>query len=167
MYYLGGGRKYAAMLKTDGIEDTDIGGGNALNTAACWAYKYLSARDFIFLGMSFCYYDDYYFDGRTTEHVCQFDEKIQKIKAIDMYGEMVQVTPSQLMFKTWLENYVRCAKDAHFINSTEDGILGVVPEVLSFDGTDGTYTLKYLPWISIIPFNVAVDSYRRLFMEAK
>ena len=163
MYYLGGGRKYSAMLETD----TDIGGGNALNTAACWAYKYLNARDFIFIGMSFCYYDDYYFDGRTTEHVCKFDEKSKNIKAIDMYGKMVQVTPSQLMFKTWLENFVAQAKDAHFINATEDGILGVVPEILSFDGTDGTYTLKYLPWISIIPFNMAVDSYRRLFMEAK
>jgi hypothetical protein len=77
------------------------------------------------------------------------------------------VTPSQLMYKTWLENFVRYAKDAHFVNATEDGILGVVPEILSFDGTDGTYTIKYLPWISIIPFNMAIESYRRLFQEAK
>ena len=166
IYYLGGGKKYAELLELDGIKDIDIGGGNALNTAVCWAYKYLSSADFIFIGTSFCYYDQYYFDNRTTDYLCQFDPKDVKVKAIDIYGSAVNVTPSQLMYKTWLESFVRYAKDAHFINSTEDGILGVMPEIVSIEGENVSYTIKYLPWLHIIPFDLAIKSYRQLFMEA-
>jgi hypothetical protein len=166
-YHLGGGRKYSELLKSDGITDEDIGGGNAISTACAWAYKYLSSGDFVLIGTSFCYYEDYYFDKRTTEHVCKFEDE-KSVRAVDIYGTAVNVTPSQLMYKTWLENFIKQLKPyANFINATEDGILGVVPNILSVDGEDVKYSLVYLPWINIIPFDMAVKSYRQLFMEAK
>jgi hypothetical protein len=165
-YHLGGGRKYAALLKETGIEDEDIGGGNAINTACAWAFRYLSSGDFILIGTSFCYYEDYYFDKRTTEFICKFDDE-NKIKAVDIYGAVVNVTPSQLMYKTWMENFIKYMKICRFTNSTEDGILGVMPKILSVEGENIQYSIVYLPWISIIPFDLVVDKYRQLFSEVK
>jgi hypothetical protein len=164
-YHLGGGRKYAALLKETGIEDEDIGGGNAINTACAWAFKYLSVADFILTGTSFCYYDDYYFDKRTTEHVCKFDDNQQKIKAVDIYGGIVNVTPSQLMYKTWLENFIKYMKNCKFTNATEDGILGVMPKIISVEGENIQYSLVYLPWINILPLENVVGRYREIFTK--
>jgi hypothetical protein len=166
-YHLGGGRKYAELLKSDGITDEDIGGGNAISTACAWAYKYLSSGDFILVGTSFCYYEDYYFDKRTTEHVCQFSEDQNKIKAVDIYGAIVNVTPSNLMYKTWMENFIKYMKPCRFTNATEDGILGVVPKILSVDGDNIQYSIVYLPWINILPFKNVVERYRQLFEKIK
>jgi hypothetical protein len=163
LYYLGGGRKYKSILEQDGIKEIEIGGGNSISTALCWAYKYLKASDFIFTGVSFCYYDDYYFDKRSTEYVCQFNERDKKIKAVDIYGNLVNVTPSQLSYKTWLESFMRYVKDVNYINATEDGILGVVPKILSVEGENVQYTIQYLPWINIIPFAMSVKAYNQKF----
>ena len=167
LYHLGGGRKYATLIKEDGILDEDIGGGNAVSTACAWAFKYLSAGDFILTGTSFCSYDQYYFDGRTTEYLCDFNTE-DNIKAVDIYGKLVKVSPSQLMYKTWLENFIKeLSPKAHFVNATEDGILGVVPKIINMDGENGQYSLVYLPWISIIPLKMAVNKYRQLFKETQ
>jgi hypothetical protein len=92
---------------------------------------------------------------------------MMNIKAVDIYGEIVNVTPAQLSYKTWLENFIRHAPGGTFTNCTEDGILGVVPEILSLDGEDGTYTIRYLPWINIIPFADTVKAYNEKFKEMK
>jgi hypothetical protein len=163
-YHLGGGRKYAALLKETGIEDEDIGGGNAINTACAWSFKYLNIADFILTGTSFCYYDQYYFDNRTTEFVCKFDDE-KKIKAVDMYGEIVNVTPSQLMYKTWMENFIKYMQTCKFTNATEDGILGVMPKILSVEGENIQYSLVYLPWINILPLENVVGRYREILTK--
>jgi hypothetical protein len=167
-YHLGGGRKYAELLKQEGILDEDIGGGNVISTACPWSFKYLGVKDFIFIGTSFCYYEDYYFDKRTTDYVCEFDENQKKIKAVDIYGDVVSVTPSQLMYKTWLENFIKYMKPTcQFTNATEDGILGVVPKILSVDGENVKYSLVYLPWINIVPFISIIEWYNKLFEKMK
>jgi hypothetical protein len=166
VYYLGGGRAYKAALEKDGINDIDIGGGNVISTAMVWAYKYLQARDFILIGTSFAYYDDgYYFDGRSTEKVG--DLEAVPIKAVDMYGAVVKTTAPLCMYKTWLETWARYATDAHIINSTENGTLGVMPRLVSRGKDDFQYTLTFLPWFNIVPLTVAVEAYNLKFKEMK
>lgn len=165
IYYVSGGKLFDRLMQNENIE-TDIGGGNAISTAACWAYKYLCARDFILIGTSFCRYGDhYYFDGRSEEKICNFSNKDTKFKAADIYGCLVDVTPAQLMYKTWFERFIKEVSNATFTNSTEDGILGVVPEIMTADRDGGQYRIHYLPWINIVPFKMVVDAYKKRLKE--
>lgn len=164
-YYLGGGNQYHAELLNDGIKDIDVGGGNVVSTAMLWAYKYLAAREFIFIGLSFCYYDDYYFDQRSTTAVGGFDQP--PIYTVDMYGQAVKTTMPLMMYKTWIEGYSRLLTGAHFINCTEDGAFGTMPNILSRNGDNVSYTIKYIPWINIVPLTVAVSAYNQKFKEIK
>lgn len=160
-YLLGGRDKYQEELKADWSEARiDIGGGNVVSTGFLWAYKYLGSRDFIFAGMSLCYYDDYYHDGRSTKHV---DNDISRWKgwyrALDMHGQLVDTTPSLTMYKTWLETYLKPEyTQANITNSTEDGILGVYPEPMEVEG-NLMFQTKYLPWMNIIPLRAAILGY--------
>lgn len=166
-YLLGGGKRYGPLLENDFPGNVDIGGGNVVSTSMLWAYKYLGCRNFIFCGMSLCYYDDYYFDGRTTKYVVSDIEKYKSnYQAIDMHGNAVNTTPALTMYKTWLETYTRYAEDTVFINSTEDGILGVYPEPIEMEGTIIKFTVSYIPWMSIVPLKIAIDGYKQKFKES-
>ena len=164
-YFLGGGRKYNEALLKDwaGKIDIDIGGGNVVSTAYLWAYKYLSARHIIVTGVSLCYYDDkpYYYDDREKPRD-PLDYWKKWLKAIDMYGQLVTSTPPLLMYKTWLETYIQYAiaeGGGSFINATEDGILGVLPEPIK---TDEGYTFepRFVPWINITPLYIAIEGHK-------
>jgi hypothetical protein len=164
---LGGTTKYAEEIKKYFREDDlDVGGGNVIGTAMLWAYKYLSARHFIFVGTSLCYYDDYYWDGRDTSHVCDSEifEK-QPIKCVDMYGKLANITPSLCLYKTWLEAQTKYAPDAFFTNSTEDGVLGVYPKPVGRDGDFVQMEIHYIPWMNIVPLRIAINAYNLKFKE--
>jgi len=165
-YSVAGGQEYGKALIEDlrGLHDIDVGGGNVISTSFLWAFKYLSCRDFIFIGMSLCYYDDYYFDGRTTEHVGNIIDQ-EVYKALDMYGKPARTTPAMTMYKTWLEVYTKYFENCRFINATEDGILGVYPEVIGMDGDMAQIETKFIPWWSILPLGVAAKAYREKYKE--
>lgn len=166
-YLLGGGAEYQKALHRDfGKERIDIGGGNVISTAFLWAYKYLKSRDFIFTGMSLCYYDEYYHDGRSTKHV---DKDINRwrgwYQALDMHGKLVNTTPALTMYKTWLETFLKPEyTQANITNSTEDGILGVYPDPVEIDG-QLLFKTKYVPWMNIIPLRAAILGYIMLMDE--
>lgn len=160
-YVMGGGEKFHNEIAKD-FEDLDVGGGNAINTGFLWAYKYLHCRQFIFMGVSLCYYDDYYFDGR-PQPIEPLEQYGYLFQAMDIYGELVKTTPTMLQYKTWLEAALEASLGfAHgeFVNSTEDGILGVLPDLKIEDGMLRGRP-KYLPWLNIIPLELAVDGYKR------
>lgn len=161
-YLIGGGEKVNAELQWSFQEPIEVSGGNVMNTGFLWAYKFLSARYFIFTGMSLCFYDDYYFDGRSTEHVGQNVEGCRDAyKAVDIYGDAVSTTPVLTMYKVWLECYMKYApKGSVFINATENGILGVYPEVVSYQDDEYRYNVRYLPWINIVPLAAAIRGFR-------
>lgn len=166
-YFVGGGKKYGKILEKhwQSRHDIDIGGGNVVSTSLCWAYKYLNCRDFIFTGMSLCYYDDYYYhDGRDTEHVMKNMEEYKHVyQAMDMHGKIVDTTPPLTMYKAWLETYLRYAQDSKFTNSTEDGILGVYPIPVELTEKKLRYQVGYVPWINIVPLKVAFEGYKNYF----
>jgi hypothetical protein len=165
-YILGGGKKYNKLLKKD-WKVPDIGGGNVVNTSFLWAYKYLQCRDFIFVGVSLSFKDNYYHDGRSEKYICQgFENYKNNYQAVDMYGGIVNTTPALTMYKTWLETYLKVS-GSNVINATEDGILGVYPEPISMDGTVAQFAVKYLPWISIVPLDVAIRGYKSKFKGEK
>ena len=170
-YLLGGGEKYNKLIREDwkGQADIDIGGGNVLSTAYLWAYKYLSCRHFIVCGMSLCYYNDYYLEGREYGDAGQDNWK-GKVFAQDMYGEYVHTTPALCMYKTWMETYVKFAHkpeySGSFTNSTEDGILGVLPEIVETDGLKIRTRPTHVPWISVIPLSTSIRGHKlRLLKE--
>lgn len=160
-YLVGGGETVNELIKEDfGKSAVEIGGGNVVSTGLLWAYKFLTSRYFIFTGMSLCYYDKYYFDDRSTKFVGQDLERLRdNYMALDIYGDQVSTTPALTMYKVWLETYLRYAPDAVFVNSTEDGILGVYPEVVDFKDGDIYYKTKYLPWITIAPLDIAIRGF--------
>ena len=166
-YMVGGGDRINNEILKDfeGKTDIDIGGGNVLNASLLWAYKYLMCRNFIMVGVSLCYYDDYYIDGRSTEHVMKNFEQTKGFhKAVDMYGEVVNTTSALLMYKTWLETYSKIM-NIDLVNSTEDGILGVYPEPVSRDEDGLKFRLKYIPWINIAPLDNAIKAFTEKFNE--
>lgn len=165
-YFLGSkGCEYDDLVhkEWDGVCDIDIGGGNVVSTSFLWAYKYLSLRHFIVIGMSLCYYDSYYAGDRKGN----VDTEAYKgrYQAIDIYGKIVDTTPPLTMYKIWLEKYLKVALEfgggGTFINSTEDGILGVYPEIVETTNDGFKYRPKYLPWISIIPLEVAIEGHKK------
>ncbi len=169
-YILGGGEKYKELIEEDwkGRADIDIGGGNVLSTAYLWAYKYLNCRNFIVCGMSLCYYDDYYLEGR--EHGLNKDGSKGKFFALDMNGVFANCTVVLWMYKTWLETYVRFGFENRpdpgtFINATEDGILGVMPEIIETDGLKMRVKPTHVPWITVVPLEVAVEGHKLRFKE--
>ena len=160
-YMMRCGEKLTKTLAEDFNQVLDIGGGNVINTSLLWAYKYLYCRAFTITGMSLCYYDQYYYDNRTTKHVCQDIEKISGIyQAVDIKGNIVNTTPALTMYKVWFETYIRYAKDTVIINATEDGILGVYPKMVGKQGTVMQYELKFVPWINILPLKTAIEGFR-------
>jgi hypothetical protein len=160
-YLVGGGETVDGLIREDfGKSAVEIGGGNVVSTGLLWAYKFLMSRYFIFTGMSLCYYDKYYFDDRSTKFVGQDLEGLRgNYMALDIYGDQVSTTPALTMYKVWLETYLRYAHDAVFVNATEDGILGVYPEVVDFKEEEIYYKTRYLPWITIAPLDVAVRGF--------
>ena len=166
-YALGGGQTYGKEIAADLLKirrDVDVGGGNVVSTSFLWAYKYLKARDFIFTGMSLCYYDDYYFDKRTTEHVGSPMDQDQW-KALDMYGKAVRTTPGMTMYKTWLEVYSGQFKGCVFTNATEDGILGVYPVIVGEEDNAIQMQTNFVPWWNIFPLDVVAKAYMAVYKE--
>lgn len=163
-YIFGGGEKYAEQLKNDWGEDIDISGGNVLSTAMCWAYRYLTCRDFIFIGMSLSFKDNYYFDSRSTENVSlDLNDYKKWLQAVDMNGNLVYTTPALCMYKTWIEGFTR-KLGCNITNATEDGILAVYPEpVKQIDAENFQFKVRYIPWINIVPLKVAIDGYKAKF----
>ena len=165
-YLLGGGKGFNETI----IEDWgkhDIGGGNVISAAYLWAYKYLQCRHFIVMGVSLCFYKDYYFDGRKKPNETP-DEYNGWYNAVDIYGEVVSTTPTLTMYKTWFETYVKHINEhggGSFINSTEDGILGAYPELVASDKEESTFRLKFIPWISIVPLSVAIEGHKLRLRE--
>lgn len=157
-YMMTGGKKFDAEFTKDlNGEEKEAGGGNVINTSIYWALRYLGMRHAILIGVSLCYYDDYYWDGRSTEFVNQpLDNLKQWYRAIDINGNVVATTPALTMYKVWLETLSRHA-NITFINATEDGILGVYPEPITLDD-DGNMTYKTirLPWVLIKPLSEAL-----------
>lgn len=170
-YILGGGKKYSKLLKEDlgGRHEIDIGGGNVVSTSMLWAYKYLQCRKFIFIGTSLCYYDDrYYHDNRSTEYVGQdISQWKGKYQALDIYGKAVDTTPALTMYKVWLETFMRHAEGVDFLNCTEDGILGVYPEPVSFNNGTAQFKTKYIPWINIVPLKTAIMAFNNSLIGGK
>ena len=169
-YMLGGGKEYKELIENDwkGQADIDIGGGNVLSTAYLWAYKYLGCRHFVVCGMSLCYYDDYYVKGR--EHGDAGEKSSDgKFFAQDMYGNFAKCTPVQWMYKTWLETYVKYAHKPEyagsFINATEDGILGVLPEIIETEGMKIRVKPTHVPWITVVPLETALTGHRLRIKE--
>lgn len=166
-YMVGGGDRINEVLSRDweGKSDIDIGGGNVINASLLWAYKYLMCRSFVMIGVSLCYYDDYYVDGRSTEYVMRDFEKSKGFhKAVDMYGEVVNTTAPLLMYKTWLETYSKLM-GIELVNSTEDGILGVYPEPVNRDENGINFRVKYTPWINIAPLGATIKAFTRKFND--
>ena len=166
-YFLSGGEKYKKAFERDwaGKVDIDIGGGNVLSAAYLWAYKYMNARHFAVIGMSLCYYDDndYYFDGREKPND-PLGEWSKWLKALDMYGNIVTTTPPLLMYKQWLETYTKYAIQyggGSFINSTEDGILGVLPKPIEADGLKVRFQPTYVPWMNIAPLYQTIGAHKK------
>lgn len=165
-YCLRGGHLYDEMIQEDYPHIWDVGGGNVLSTAFLWAFKYWHCRRFIFIGMSFCFYDDYYFDKRKYP-MAELEEEVLP-KALDINGNIATTTGAFISYKLWLESAMRSAVKLHnaeFVNATEDGILGVWPEV--DEVRDGVYygRKKFCDWINIIPFQMAVDGYKEMFRQ--
>lgn len=166
-YMVGGGDKINDLILRDweGKTDIDIGGGNVINASLLWTYKYLMCRNFIMIGVSLCYYDDYYINKRSTKYVSKTFEQTKGFhKAVDMYGEVVDTTSSLLMYKTWLETYSKLM-EIELVNSTEDGILGVYPEPISRDEDGLKFRLKYIPWINIAPLSTAIRAFTQKFND--
>ncbi len=170
-YMIGGGKKFDKRFRKDWEKtcDIDIGGGNVVSTSFLWAYKFLDARDFIVIGMSLCFYDEYYLDGRIKPN-----ENIEnwrgKYMALDINGQVVNTTPALTMYKTWFETYIRYAIDyggGSFINSTEDGILGVLPKPIEQDGLKVRFERKFLPWMSVVPLEVAIEGHKNRMEDIK
>jgi hypothetical protein len=168
-YILRGGEKYDKMIQEDYPDLWDVGGGNSLSTAFLWSFKYLMCRRFVFVGTSFCHYaGNYYYDDRP-----QPVEKLDRwnfLKAMDIHGNIVNTTPTLLSYKVWLEAAMRSAFNkyqAEFVNCTEDGILGVWPEVE--EERDGVYygRKRYIPWMSVAPFEMTINAYTEMFKEVK
>lgn len=153
------------LIKEDGYE-IDVAGGNVTNASFLWSYKYLGCRNYITIGSSLCYYDDYYVDGRSTKHVMDNLEENEYFNAVDMYGKVARTTAPLLLYKTWLETYSRIS-GAEFINATEDGIFGVYPEPVEMKDDNLTYRVKYLPWISIAPLSLAIEAYNNKLENLK
>ena len=153
------------LIKEDGLE-VDVAGGNVLNASFLWSYKYLGCRNYITIGNSLCYYDDYYVDGRSTDHVMKNLKDHEHIKAVDMQGNVVSTTAPLLLYKTWLETYSRIS-GADFINATEDGIFGVYPEPVEKTEDNIKFRVKYLPWISIAPLSLAIEAYNNKLEDLK
>ena len=164
-FLIGGGKKWGPHLEEDlgGNESIEISGGNVVSTAMLWAYKFLRIRHFIFTGMSLCYYDKYYHDGRSVAQVENEKEKWNFMNVLDMYGGIAKSTYPLLLYKQWLESYTRYVTQygGSITNSTEDGILGVLPEVINIEGTKMQVKPTYLPWINILPLEVALTAHRR------
>lgn len=158
----GGGEGFNDLIKKD-LDEIDVAGGNVINCAFLWSYKYLGCRDYISIGMSLCYYDSYYVDDRSTEHI---SADLDHIKAVDMTGNIVNTTAPLLLYKTWLETYSRYS-GANFVNCTEDGILGVYPETTKIENGVVSGRVKYLPWMSIAPLNLAIEAYNNKLGDHK
>jgi hypothetical protein len=142
--------------------DYEISGGNAISTAMCWALKYLGARIIVFVGMSLSFEDDYYFDGRTkTDEIPQ--EYVSLYKAMDIYGKLVTSTPALTMYKVWIEAFAQAQTkyDAStmFVNCTEEGILGVMPQPKVING-QMSFEPKYIPWMSIVPLKTFLKAWK-------
>ena len=171
-YFLSGGKKYKEAFEKDwaGKVDIDIGGGNVISSAYLWAYKYLRARHFVVIGMSLCYYDgkEYYFDGREKPND-PLDQWRTWLKAMDIYGNIVTSTPPLLMYKQWLETYTKYAAEygGSFINSTEDGILGVLPKPIEVDGLKVRLKPVYIPWLSIVPLYHSIQAHKTRMEDIK
>ena len=169
-YLLGGGKEYNELIKEDwkGQADIDIGGGNVLSTAYLWAYKYLGCRHFIVCGMSLCWYDDYYLTGREHGDAGQ-DSSAGKFFALDMNYKIANCTPVLWMYKTWLETYVKYAHKPEyagsFINATEDGILGVLPEIVETEGMKIRVKPTHVPWMTVVPLDIALKGHRLRLKE--
>ena len=160
-YLVGGGPKFTPMIEKD--FEVDIAGGNVVNTSLLWAYKYLRCRNFIFIGCSLCYYDDYYIDKKSTDNVLgDFEKQKGFYNAADMHGEVVNTTLPLLMYKVWLETY-SSIMNIDMINSTEDGILGVYPKPIGRDKDGIKFQVHYLPWINIAPLEMAIRAFTKKF----
>ena len=167
-YMCSGGEDFDKTLHEDfkGVSDIDVGGGNVINASFLYTYKYLSCRNYIAIGTSLCYYDNYYVDGRSTKHVMDNLEQNEHIKAVDIYGEEVRTTAPLLLYKTWMETYSRVAK-VDLINATEDGILGVYLEPIEKKQDIISFKVKYLPWISIAPLSMAIGAFNNKLEDFK
>lgn len=159
-YMIGGGRKYEEVLAQDWPDvNREIGGGNAVSTGFLWAYKFLTCRHFIFCGMSLCYYDDYYFDGR-PQQVDDLKQWNDWLYAMDIKGNVVRTTPSLISYKCWLEMAMEKAPQSEFVNATEDGILGVWPEPVKVENGILYGKRRFLPWINVLPLNLTINAYK-------
>ncbi len=159
-HIMGGGKKFNELIREDYPErEISIGGGNVVSTSMVWALDKLHCRQFIITGMSLCYYDDYYHDGRSTEYLgTNVEEWKDFYQAVDIYGKVVNTTPALTMYKTWLETFMRHTKYSTFINATEDGILGVYPVPINHKDGYVEYEITYLPWINIMPLSTAIEA---------
>ena len=164
-YPVGGGKRFNKIIEEDFV-CRDVSGGNVINTSMVWAYKYLACRDFIIIGTSLCYYDDYYYDSAPVDTIGTDLKKWDKYFACDIYGKAVKTTPVLTMYKTWFECYSKYA-NCNFINATEDGILGVYLDPINYDKESGdmSFRVKYIPWINIVPLDVAIKGYKLKFKE--
>lgn len=170
-YFFGGGEKWDTELRKDieGVHEIDISGGNVVSCAMLWAYKFLRIRHFIFTGMSLCYYENYYHDGRSIPQIEEEKSRSDWLNVIDMYGGFAKSTYPLILYKQWLESYTRyiIQYGGSITNSTEDGILGVIPEIINvIDETKIRVRPKYLPWINILPLSVAIEAHTKR-MEAQ
>jgi hypothetical protein len=169
-FFMGGGDKWDPELRKDieGKHDVEISGGNVISCAMLWAYKFLKIRHFIFTGMSLCYYGQYYHDGRSIPQIEDEKEKTTWINVVDMYGALAKSTYPLILYKQWLESYTRyiIQYGGSITNATEDGILGVIPEITAVNGTKVSFQPVFLPWINIAPLDVAIKLHRAR-MEAQ
>jgi hypothetical protein len=172
-FIIGGGEKWEPYLKEDlgGKHEIDISGGNVVSTAMLWAHKFLRIRHFIFMGLSFCYYgngDGYYHDDREVRQIENEMKVWDWMNVMDIYGQFAKSTYPLILYKQWLESYTRyiIQYGGSITNSTEDGIFGVLPEVIKVEDTRIHVQPKFLPWISILPLKTAIEVHKSR-MEAQ
>ncbi len=163
-YMLPGSPDYNEKFVSDWANkvDYEISGGNAISTAMCWAMKYLNARVIVFVGVGLSFGDDYYFDGRTKSDEDPKDYPVQ-YRAMDIYGQIVNSTPALTMYKVWIEAFAQVQTKFNpktmFVNCTEEGILGVMPQPKVINGQT-TFEPKYIPWMSIVPLKTFLEAWK-------
>jgi hypothetical protein len=84
-------------------------------------------------------------------------------------GRMVATTPALGMYKLWLENTTKILIELYggtVFNSTEDGILGVLPKPIQKEDYI-EIDLHFLPWWTVCPLDTAIKGFQKTHFGGK
>jgi len=123
--------------------------GCQFNFGVLFAYFILGCRAEIFMGADLSFGNQYYADK--PDH----KDTLEKINAINIFGEEVQTTTTLYQLKLGLEHWTGKMPRCAWINATEGGILGV------------SIRTGYLPWIKQMTLKESIDQVRWAAAEAE